>query len=227
MNNSQKQFISSIVRAIGDKCNKAKILNSVVIAQAILETGWGTSELYKKYNNAFGLNNYFDEVSKQYDFVKISVPQEVNGKIVYNAEYMAKHKSVAESVEHLMRWYTIREKYKPIIGNTDYKKVCNFLTGRYATDSQYGKKLIILIENYGLAAYDKPKAVTPKKEVKIQVGLYVNLDYALEFCKTLINKDFNPYIRKNKDKHNYTIFVITDNEVETKQRLSYNRITYI
>ena len=49
MNNSQKHFISSIVKAIGDKCNKAKILNSVVIAQAILETGWGTSELYKKY----------------------------------------------------------------------------------------------------------------------------------------------------------------------------------
>ena len=140
---------------------------------------------------------------------------------------MAKHKTVAESVEHLMRWYTIREKYKPIIGNTDYKKVCNFLTGKYATDSQYGKKLIILIERYGLTAYDKPKTNTTKKEVKIQVGLYVNLDYALEFAKILINKDFNPYIRKNKDKHNYTIFVITDNEVETKQRLSYNKITYI
>ena len=87
--------------------------------------------------------------------------------------------------------------------------------------------MIILIESYGLTAYDKPKTNTPKKEVKIQVGLYVNLDYALEFAKTLINKDFNPYIRKNKDNHNYTIFVITDNEVETKQRLSYNRITYI
>lgn len=224
----EQDFIALVHTCIGDKCKKNKILESVVIAQAILESGWGTSELYKNACNMFGLNNYHDNVSKIYGDYPLNVPQEVNGKWVYNIEIMAKHKDLAESVEHLMRWYTMREKYKPIVGCTDYKKVCNFLVGKYATDSKYNTKLINIIEKYNLTKYDRVTTPTVNKSnnyTLLQVGRYYNESYATSYLKQLLAKGYQTCLTKVKTE--YIVFIITRDKDGTIKQLKSQNIDYI
>ncbi|WP_454861182.1 glycoside hydrolase family 73 protein [Peribacillus frigoritolerans] len=54
----QVSFISSIKEGAIDNYNEYGILPSITIAQAILESGWGKSELSVKYNNIFGIKSY-------------------------------------------------------------------------------------------------------------------------------------------------------------------------
>ncbi|CAH0171452.1 Exo-glucosaminidase LytG [Peribacillus sp. Bi96] len=54
----QVSFISSIKEGAIDNYKENGILPSITIAQAILESGWGKSELSVKYNNIFGIKSY-------------------------------------------------------------------------------------------------------------------------------------------------------------------------
>jgi len=58
--------------------------------------------------------------------------------------------------------------YKDIIGEIDYTKACNAMTGSYATDSSYGKKLIAIIEANDLDAWDVMEEET--KVVKVYIS---------------------------------------------------------
>ncbi|MFD9625670.1 glycoside hydrolase family 73 protein [Peribacillus muralis] len=54
----QVSFISSIKGGAIDNYKEYGILPSITIAQAILESGWGKSELSVKYNNIFGIKSH-------------------------------------------------------------------------------------------------------------------------------------------------------------------------
>ena len=57
---TKENFIKKIAPMVQEVfCDSRGVNPSVVIAQAILESGYGTSHLAKK-NNIFGLNNYHD-----------------------------------------------------------------------------------------------------------------------------------------------------------------------
>lgn len=70
-------FIDSVKNSAIYNYNKYKILPSITIAQSILESNWGKSELSSKYNNLFGIkaNNAWKgeyvniETSEYYDQV--------------------------------------------------------------------------------------------------------------------------------------------------------------
>lgn len=221
---NEKQFIENVANIIGDKPQKAKLLKSVFIAQACLESGLGQSELYIKAYNMFGLNNYHDEVSKIYGTYKLKVPQEVNGKWIYKYEDMAKHKNLTECVEHLVRWYTMRDKYKTLIGCTNYKTFCNFLTGKYATDSHYGEKLISIIERYNLTSYDdvKPESKTLHT---IQLGQYSIDSNALNYMKKVIASGIPASATKIKS--SFYVYITTYDINTTTNLLKAKKIDFI
>ena len=52
------KFIGEIESSAIENYKKYKILPSITIAQAILESGWGESDLSKKFNNLFGIKVY-------------------------------------------------------------------------------------------------------------------------------------------------------------------------
>lgn len=81
-------------------CDNRGVNPSVVIAQAILESGYGTSKL-SKYNNIFGLNNYNDGYLVNAGYVLIEVPQEKNGKLYYNYEKMATFDNLMDCIKSL------------------------------------------------------------------------------------------------------------------------------
>ena len=135
-------FIKNILKAIeGQKLN---ILPSVTIAQAILESNWGRSELAKGANNLFG----------------IKASKEWKGEIYSIKADFRKYPNFIESIkDHDIFFISTpwREKnYAAVLGAKEYKTQALALQKcGYATDQKYGTKLINLIERLGLQQYDK------------------------------------------------------------------------
>ena len=135
-------------------------LPSVVVAQAILESGWGLSELATKANALFGIkkNGWTGET-----YTKAAAEQRPDGSyyLVNDTEWRAYEDWEQSIVDH-NDYLATREKakgvlrYKDIIGNSDYKAVCQLLKDcGYATSLDYPQKLISLIETYELTKFDK------------------------------------------------------------------------
>lgn len=159
---------------------------SVVIAQAILESGWGTSELAKHYN-FFGLNNYNDGYLVNAGTVTKKVPQEHNGKVTYNYEEMATFDTIEDCFKSLKKWYT-RPHYIQNLeaaGNDSFKQIEAIRKSGYATSSQYVEAITRIIKENKLLIFDKCYSV--------QCGAFHNKSNATNL-KAILNNKFNKNI---------------------------------
>ena len=132
---------------------KSGILASLTIAQAILESGWGTSELAQNANALFGIKAdsrwngkaYSKETQECYDGVNYTT---------VTALFRA-YSSWDESITDHSAFLLTGNRYAAVIGEKDYKTACHAIKAAgYATAPDYAEKLIALIESYGLTAYD-------------------------------------------------------------------------
>lgn len=130
---------------------------SVVIAQAILESGWGKSSLARKYNNYFGLKCGSTWKGKS---VNLATKEEYT-KGTYT-DIRANFR-VYDSVEDGVKGYfdfINTSRYKNLKGVTDYKTyIKNLKVDGYATSSSYVDNLTKLVEKYKLTTWDKKKTV--------------------------------------------------------------------
>lgn len=146
-----------------------KILPSVTIAQACLESGWGTSELATKANNLFGIKASKDWTGESYT-VKTAEYTNDGKKYYINAPFR-KYRNWSDSlVDHARFFHTPawrEDNYKAVIGEVDYRKACKFLqSAGYATSQEYAGQLIGLIEMYKLYKYDEVALKGAGSEVK-------------------------------------------------------------
>jgi flagellum-specific peptidoglycan hydrolase FlgJ len=145
---------------------KYRILASLVIAQACLESNFGRSGLAQKGKNLFGIKGSYNGQS-----VTMRTHEYVKGKKVWVDAAFRKYSSWYESLEDLAKLYINgvswdKNKYRPIIGETNYVMACKKVQEcGYCTDPNYASKLISIIEKYDLTKYDK---VGNKKPVKVQ-----------------------------------------------------------
>ncbi len=140
---------------------------SVMIAQACLESGYGTSTLSSAPNyNLFGIKGSYNGQS-----VRMKTWEVINGKNVYvNADFR-KYPSYSESFQdnaNLLKTTSFSPGNYFYSGawkaNTNsYRDATAWLTGRYATDPNYGTKLNNIIQQFNLTQYDTPSTgvVTP------------------------------------------------------------------
>jgi len=115
---------------------------SIKLAQGILESGYGSSELAKKANNHFGMKCGSQWSGKTYNLKGSCYRAYVNADICYK-----------EHSEFLKRkHYEALFKLK----KTDYKGWAKGLQkAGYATDKNYPSKLIEIIERYKLDRFDQ------------------------------------------------------------------------
>ena len=128
---------------------------SITLAQGLLESASGQSELAQKANNHFG--------------IKCHAGWE-GGKYMYNDEVgrecYRKYSHVSESYSDHSDFIRYRDRYKFLFDYkvTDYKAWAYGLKkAGYATDPAYPTKLINLIETYNLYEYDRKPASYGKK----------------------------------------------------------------
>lgn len=137
-------FLERILPDVLQSAKQNRLLPSIILAQAMLESGHGTSELAKKGHNLFG--------------IKASPPW-TGAKLLYKGEHYRAYADPSASIRDHGAFFTstpAREKrYAGVIGETDGQKAVRALgSSGYAQDAHYGEKLRGVIERYGLFAYD-------------------------------------------------------------------------
>lgn len=188
-NASTSEFIIKIgeeARVIGQRHD---LYASVMIAQAILESGSGNSALAAPPNyNLFGIKGAYHGQS-------VSFPtQEDDGKgkmTTIHADFR-QYPSYKESLTDYSKLIINGLAGNPTFyhgvlkaNTTDYQQATKFLTGRYATDTYYDKKLNALIETYQLTEYDQEK----KKPVVTNLAEEKKSSFDKEAVKEQLKKE--------------------------------------
>lgn len=180
MNTEQKNFIKKVGALASADMKKSGVLASLTVAQAILESAWGKSELATGGNALFGIKATKSWKGKVYCKDTKECYDGVNLVDVKNAAFRA-YDSWEESVEDHSAFLKANKRYKEVIGETDYKKACEAIKAAgYATDPDYVEKLVKLIEDYELTEFDgaavnqevEKEAAADKKYYRVQAGAF-------------------------------------------------------
>ena len=149
-NAHSQQFIQSVAQGAIDGWNQYRVLPSVTVAQAILESGWGRSSLSTSAHNLFGIKGSYNGHS-----VVMRTREVYGGRSVYvNANFRA-YANNSESVTDHGRFLNVNSRYRNLLGDTNYVSVANKLRqDGYATDPSYANALINLIRTYNLTQLD-------------------------------------------------------------------------
>ena len=157
INQNQSHFLSAIKQGAMDGA-KEGVLPSITAAQAILESGWGSSELAKApNNNLFGIK---DSEDWNGEIVTVPTQEYVNGDYIKINAAFRKYTSWNDSVVDHAKFFTSTEwrknNYRKVVNETDYRIAAQELKNAgYATDPGYAGKLISLIEAYKLYEWDE------------------------------------------------------------------------
>lgn len=192
---------------------------SIILAQAILESGAGRGDLAMNANNHFGIKCHESWIGETVQHDDDS-PQEC----------FRKYDNPSESFKDHALFLTGRTRYSKLFGfsKDDYKAWARGLrTAGYATDPKYPDKLISYIERYHLDQYDNQVldvnyASNEKQMVEELKVEYKNLvinsmaSYVVEKGDTLysISKKFELRVEDLKQKNN-----LSDNTLSIGQRL--------
>ena len=156
-NPSTEEFIASIAEPAREIGQKNGLYASVMIAQAVLESGSGSSGLSKPpYNNLFGIKGSYRGES-----VALMTSEDDGTGNEYNiVAGFRKYPSVAESLQDYADLLTksMGSFYAPAwkANARTYVEACDYLQGHYATDTSYSGKLQGIILAYDLEQYDHP-----------------------------------------------------------------------
>ena len=159
-----QRFLNKIIPAAQQATEGKDVYTSVMIAQAALESAWGTSGLSAEPNhNLFGVKGSYNGQSVNMYTLEDSGAQHYYG--IY--DNFRKYPSYKESMDDYVAKISNGIQGSPYFYSgawksrtNSYKDATRYLTGRYATDSAYYAKLNRIIEQYGLTKYDTGTATT-------------------------------------------------------------------
>ena len=135
----QYEFVMMVCEYSYEFKSEYQVLTSVTIAQAIEESGWGTSSIAKNANNLFGMKG-----------------TGTNGSYISSSGKWQKFNSKKESVEAYSRLISNRYGCK---GVTNVEDVLLALTvGGYCEGSGYANKIKNHIQTYNLIVFDNLSA---------------------------------------------------------------------
>jgi len=139
-------YIDSYKDVAQSNMKKYGIPASIILGQAILESGAGTGALSAQANNHFGIKCHKDWLGESIKYDDDSI-----------AECFRKYYNSADSFRDHSLFLTKGSRYSSLfkLEKTDYKAWAKGLKAAgYATDVQYPTKLIGIIERFQLYNYD-------------------------------------------------------------------------
>ena len=151
------EFIESIEQQAYINYKKYGILPSITIGQAILESGWGKSQLAMEHNNLFGI-----KADSRWNGDIATMTTNENYSDVIEASFR-KYDSKAESIEDHGLFLYENERYtvNGVFIAKDYRsQALAIQSAGYSTAKNeageliYADKLINIIKNYNLMLYD-------------------------------------------------------------------------
>jgi flagellum-specific peptidoglycan hydrolase FlgJ len=153
-NTPQEQFIAGIAPAAVDSQDATGVPASVTIAQAIIESYWGSSRLSAEDNNYFGIKG--DAEPGTAGVVWFSTWEVRGGRsVMVDAPFRA-YNSMAESFVDHGNFFVDNSRYASAMAvKDDARQFAQAIAhDGYATDPGYAGKLIQLMDRYNLYRYD-------------------------------------------------------------------------
>lgn len=164
---AEEQVLEKVGALFTTDQKKSGILASISMAQFILESGYGKSELAQGANNCFGMKkslsgntwggSAWDGVSI---YTKKTQEQKADGSYVTITADFRRYSCVEDSIaDHSAYLLGAKNgsklRYEGLKGCTDYKKAAQIIKdGGYATSFTYVDKLCSIIERWKLTQYD-------------------------------------------------------------------------
>lgn len=154
---NKKEFIKEVADIAYENYREYKILPSITIAQAILESGWGESTLASDYNNYFGI-----KADNRWNGKTIEIKTKEN----YDDEVVAvfrAYKSLKDSIRDQGKFLFENERYEKsgLFNGKTYKEQAQGLENAgYSTAKDedgnliYADKLVRVIKENNLMLYD-------------------------------------------------------------------------
>lgn len=179
----KKLTAKELIKKVGALCTadqkKTGVLACVSLAQFILESGWGTSELAQNANNCFGMkknlsgNTWAGSTWSGSTYRKAT--KEYNGGEHTIIAEFRKYPSIEDSIADHSAYLCgamdgNKKRYAGIKGCTDYRTAIEIIAdGGYATSPTYKSQVITLIEDYKLTDYNVKKG-GGKMRINVHAG---------------------------------------------------------
>ena len=142
-------FVKKVSVVAIENYDEYRILPSLAVAQASLESGWGKSHIQ---NNIYGIKAGKSWTGK----IAIRKTREWDGtKYIINEARFRAYDSFEDSVLDYLKLLGKAKRYERIRDTKDYKEACRLIYEcGYATDPKYSEKLVKIIETNKLFLYD-------------------------------------------------------------------------
>lgn len=176
-----KEFIETIAPLAQKEftSRKKKLLPSVCIAQACLETGYGTSSLMTKANAFFGIKatNWKGKV------YNAKTKECYDGKNYVNIDDTFRaYNNIEESVKDYYDLILNNKRYEKAVNEYDYRLCITAIkNGGYATSPSYIDSVCKIIESNNLTKYD----VISKKKNKYYEKCIINTVSLVDALKSI------------------------------------------
>ena len=156
LSKSEQDFINLIAHEAQKIAQEHDLFASVMIAQAILESDWGRSDLARTYYNLLGIKGAYHGQS-----TTMPTQEHRMGRDLTEQHAFRKYPSIRESLQDYAMVLD-QEIYEQVHKRHcfDYQSATRELNQKYATDPRYHEKLDHLIQTYDLTKYDQ---ISPKR----------------------------------------------------------------
>lgn len=155
MTTNANEYIKSIAPTITN-VNHARgnpIFNSVIIAQACHETGFGKSSIMTKANAPFGIKAGQSWKGKVYS-ARTQEFYDKNNPVTITDSFRA-YDTLEQAVNDYLDLITKSQRYrKATCTSTPKECITAIINGGYATDPNYINEIMFIITHYNLTKYD-------------------------------------------------------------------------
>ncbi|CAB3731240.1 glycoside hydrolase family 73 protein [Paraburkholderia rhynchosiae] len=149
-----QDFINAIASAAQASAALTNIPAGFVVADAALESGWGSSGLTRNAMNLFGV-----KADKSWTGSTYAVPTRefLNGQWTMVNALFRKYSDWLGSIQDHAAFLINNPRYAPAFLTTDSASFAKAVAAAgYATDPQYAQKIIAILNAHNLASLDAP-----------------------------------------------------------------------
>ena len=179
----QERYVAKYAETAISEMHRTGVPASITLAQGLLESRAGLSELAAKGNNHFGIKCHRDWKGKT-----MNVDDDRKG------ECFRVYDDAIDSYRDHSDFLRYRDRYKSLF-NLDPKDYKGWAAGLkaagYATDPSYAQKLVKLIEDYQLYRYDEGVVEVPETPESLEEAVEVTAETS------------SPAVRQFRESHRF------------------------
>lgn len=148
-----QDFIATLTPAAVDSAKMTKIPASFVLADAALESAWGSSQLTVQARNLFGVKA---DASWDGPILQMVTREFYKGHWCRTTADWRKYDTWAEAINDHALFLLTNPRYKPAFSHCDDSEAFARAVSAagYATDPQYAEKVCSIIRKYDLTRID-------------------------------------------------------------------------